>query len=71
VEHRVFYEAKKYSVHAEKSAIMKVKNKHILKFCKIYIIKIKNNCIEHANPCEMCSKLLTKYGLQKVCKYDE
>ena len=38
------YESNKYSIHAEKDAIQKVKNKSIFKFCKIYIIRIKNSC---------------------------
>lgn len=63
---RVFYEAYKYSVHAEKDAIMKIKDKNILKKCKIYIIKIKNNEIENAIPCPMCCNLLKKYGIKKI-----
>ena len=60
----VFYEANKYSTHAEKSALQQVRNKSILKYCKAYIIKIKNNEIVQANPCEMCCKLLKKYGIK-------
>jgi cytidine deaminase len=62
----VFYEPYKFSTHAEKDAIMKIKNKNILKKCKIYIIKIKNNKIENAIPCSMCCNLLKKYGIKKV-----
>jgi cytidine deaminase len=62
----VFYEANKYSTHAEKSAIQQIKNKSILKYCKVYIIKIKNNEIEQAQPCAMCCKLLKKYGVKKI-----
>ena len=62
----VFYEANKYSTHAEKNAISKIKNKHILRECKVYIIKIKNNEINHAVPCEMCSQLLKKYKITKI-----
>jgi cytidine deaminase len=57
------YECNKYSIHAEKHAIMKIKNKNILKYCKIYIIKIKNNDIEDGIPCPMCYHLLNKYKL--------
>ncbi len=46
---------------------MKVKNKNILPFCKFYIIKIKNNQIQQALPCDMCKKLLLKYGVTKIC----
>jgi uncharacterized LabA/DUF88 family protein len=36
------YETNKYSIHAEKDAIQKIKDKSILRDCKIYIIRIKN-----------------------------
>jgi cytidine deaminase len=45
---------------------MKVKDKTILNKCKIIIIKIKNNCIEPAIPCDMCLKLLNKYKINKI-----
>ena len=62
----VFYEANKFSTHAEKDAIRKIKNKNILKECEIYIIKIKNNQLEHAIPCPMCCDLLKKYKITKI-----
>ena len=61
----VFYEANKYTVHAEKAAIMSVRNRHILKDCKIYIIKLtRDNNIEPAISCPACAKLLRKYHLR-------
>jgi cytidine deaminase len=66
---RVFYESYKFSTHAEKDAIKKVKDKNILKKCKIYIIKIKNDNVEQAIPCEMCNKLLKKYGINKIYRW--
>jgi deoxycytidylate deaminase len=58
------YESNKYSIHAEQDAIQKIKNKNILKYCKIYIIRItKNNIIEQGIPCENCNNLLNKYKL--------
>lgn len=62
----VFYEPNKYSCHAERDAIIKVGNKHILKDCKIYIGRIKYGKLENATPCQMCSNLLKKYGVKKV-----
>lgn len=62
----VFYEPNKYTCHAEKDAIKKVRNKYILKDCKVYIGRIKNNKLEPATPCEMCKKLLKKYGVKKI-----
>ena len=62
----VFYEPNKYSCHAERDAIIKVSNKHILKECKIYIGRIKCGKLENASPCKMCADLLKKYGVKKV-----
>jgi deoxycytidylate deaminase len=69
------YECNKYSIHAEKNAIMQIKNKDILKYCKIYIIKIKKDninkyLIEQGIPCPMCYNLLNKYKI-KICEYSK
>jgi len=66
---RIFYEANKYSIHAEKDAIMKIKNKNILPYCNIYIGKIKNNKLELAMPCAVCTSLLSKYKIKKICNF--
>jgi cytidine deaminase len=68
--HNVFYEANKYSVHAEKDAIMQVKNKNRLNRCKMIVIKIVNGNISCAKPCEMCKKLLNKYKIKNVKTVD-
>ncbi len=61
------YKHNKYSIHAEKDAIMKIKDKNILKDCRIYIIRINNNLnIIQGEPCEMCYKLLNKYNIYKI-----
>ncbi len=59
----VFYEPYKHSIHAELSAIMSVKNKNLLRYCKIYVVKITNGEIRGAIPCHKCEKLLIKYKL--------
>lgn len=56
----------RYTCHAEKSAIMNIKNKNILKKCKIYIRRIKYGIMEIAKPCSMCYNLLKKYGITKT-----
>jgi len=61
------YEANKHSIHAERNAIRQVKDKHILKYCRIYIIKMKNNEIENGLPCKMCNDLLKKYNITRIC----
>jgi cytidine deaminase len=71
VQNRVFYEASKYSEHAEKNAIKKISDKNILKKCKIFIIRIKNGEIIQETPCDMCKKLLKKYGVNKIHNIDK
>lgn len=61
----VFYVANRFSCHAEKDAIMKVRDKNILSMCKIYIVKIVDGKVCDAHPCEMCKKLLSKYNVEK------
>jgi deoxycytidylate deaminase len=60
------YEANKYTCHAEKDAIMKIRNKTLLKDCKVYVGRIKYGMIETATPCNMCGKLLNKYGVKRT-----
>ena len=53
-----------HSIHAERSAIMSVKNKNLLRYCKIYVVKINNNGeITGAIPCINCEKLLCKHKI--------
>jgi cytidine deaminase len=63
----VFYEAYKYSIHAERQAIMSVRNKKLLPKSKIVIVRLNNGNIVQAKPCEMCQHLLNKYKLNKIC----
>lgn len=63
----VFYEAYKYSIHAEKKAIMSVRNKKLLSESKIVIIRLNNGNIVEAKPCKMCNDLLIKYKLTNIC----
>jgi cytidine deaminase len=69
IQHNVFYEAYKYSTHAEKSAIMSVKNKNkkLLSSSIIVIVKLNDGKIVQAKPCEMCQNLLDKYKVSKIC----
>jgi cytidine deaminase len=63
----VFYVPNRFSVHAERNAIMSVRNKSILKYCKIIIFRLdKSGNILPAEPCEMCSKLLQKYKITRI-----
>jgi deoxycytidylate deaminase len=62
------YIPNKYSIHAEKDAILKIKDKSVLKNCKIYVIRLKNPrsksiITENGVMCDMCNHLIKKYGL--------
>ena len=61
------FEVNKYSIHAEKDAIMSVKDKTLLPESRIIIIKIRSGKIDDTIPCEMCRKLLNKYKISRIC----
>ena len=61
----VFYETYKYGIHAEKNAIMNVKNKNILSECKMVIVRIYKGEIVNCEPCEKCEKLIDKFNIRK------
>lgn len=55
------------TLHAEVSAIIKLKNKDILKDCDMYIYReTKNGDLALSRPCSVCSKLLRMMGLRNV-----
>lgn len=65
----MMYEPNKHSVHAERHAIMNVKNKMKLNECKIIIFKITDSgVVKECGPCEMCKKLLNKYSIKHQLK---
>jgi cytidine deaminase len=67
----VFYEAYKYGIHAEKNAIMSVRDKNLLSKSKIVIVRLKDGVVVKAKPCKMCQNLLDKYKVSKICTLDE
>lgn len=71
MSHSVFYEVYKHSIHAEKKAIMSVKNKTLLASSKIVIVRLLDGQIVPAKPCFMCQNLLDKYKLCKICTISE
>lgn len=64
----VFYESNKFSIHAEKDAIKGVKNKSDM--AMILIVKLVDNKLVQAFPCDMCTKLLLKHGFNKMLNYN-
>ena len=63
----VFYVPNKYTIHAEQDCINNLKNKKILKFCILIVIKITNNGdIINSSPCENCCRIIKKYKVRKI-----
>ncbi len=69
----VFYEACKYTYHAEQSCIMKCPNKNILKNCTLILVRLVKNTntntdtnISIAKPCPMCAHIINKYKIRRV-----
>ena len=62
--------SKKYSTHAEISAINKVKNKKQLSECEMYIVRIGpdklNNMLKYSKPCINCQNYINKYNIKKI-----
>jgi len=58
----------RYSYHAERNAIISIKNhRFILKQCKVYIIRIDNQGnVYPAIPCELCCKFLKRNGIKGI-----
>lgn len=54
-------------IHAEIDAIVKVKNKDILKECSIHVLRLtKGNRIGNSKPCLGCMNALNHYGIKKI-----
>ena len=56
------------STHAEMDAVLRGREKTDLRGCKIYIARIRldNNCLGMARPCEICQHVLFNYGIKKA-----
>lgn len=53
------------SYHAERNALVNIKDKRILNKCTVYLLRIdRNNNPYPGIPCEMCSKFLERKGIQ-------
>lgn len=62
------YAPNKYTIHAERAAILKVKDKSVLPRCKIYIGKITDGELVHSGPCSMCDNLIKKLKITHTKK---
>lgn len=55
------------SIHGEVNAIINVKNKHILKHCVMYVVRINNKGeLRDSTPCETCRKILNRYKIRCI-----
>ena len=61
----VFYEAKKYTWHAEQACIMKCKNKNLIPKSYMILVKITKKEMS-VQPCSMCDHIIKKYGVRKI-----
>lgn len=54
-------------IHAEIDALVKIKHKHILKDCDIYVLRLtKGNRIMNSKPCAGCEKAINFYGIKNI-----
>lgn len=54
-------------IHAEISAIFKVKNKENLKGATMFVYRqTKNGDMANARPCKMCYELIKKHGIKRI-----
>ena len=62
------YRAWKNSLHAEQAAILKIKNKDILRGASMLIIKTSKTLglLSNAKPCEWCIRSLIHFGFKSV-----
>jgi tRNA(Arg) A34 adenosine deaminase TadA len=57
----------KIFLHAEIDAIVKIKDKTLLKECQLYVARrSKGNNILNSEPCETCKKAIRFFGIKQV-----
>lgn len=55
------------SIHAEVAAILKVKNKRVLKHCKLFIYRERQDgSLSISRPCEICLRIIKSFGISHV-----
>jgi cytidine deaminase len=64
IQHRVFYEAYRFSIHAEQDCIVNCPKKYLNKKSIMVIFRHKG---EHIDSCTKCKALLGKYGIKVYC----
>jgi len=67
IKYVVFYEANKYSYHAEQNCIINCKNKQIINKCNMLLVRISDT--GDAIPCDMCRHMINKYNVKRLYTY--
>jgi len=56
------------TLHAEMVAILRVKNKKLLKRSTLYVTRLtKDNESQMSKPCPICMKLIKSFGISEIC----
>lgn len=56
------------TLHAEMVAILRVKNKSLLKKSILYVTRLKNaNEYQMSKPCTVCMKIINSFGIKEIC----
>lgn len=64
------YEAYKYCIHAEQDCISKCRNKNILKYCSLILVKLTGQGnTKQCEPCNKCLHIINKYKIKKIINY--
>jgi cytidine deaminase len=60
-----FYEANKYSWHAEQSCIRNCNNKKLISKSIMILVKLTKG-IKDVKPCTMCDHIIHKYKVRRI-----
>ena len=59
------------TLHAEMVAILRVRNKHLLRNATLYVARInKRGQLMNSKPCETCMKMIRSFGIRAI-KYTD
>lgn len=59
------------TLHAEMVAILRVKNKKLIKKSTLYVTRLtKDNESRMSKPCVVCMKLIKSFGVKEICYSD-
>ena len=59
------------TLHAEMVAILRVKNKKLLKRSTLYVTRLnKDDELMMSKPCKICTDIMKSFGVKEVCYSD-